>query len=360
MAEGSSNEVSISQPTPPTEPKDSPDDSHISSHRDETPQIAPDHWLQDLELLHQYCTSTYRTLSGRNDVHDMWQIIIPRIAFSCDFLMHGLLALSALHLAHLQQYKRRRYYIISTYHQNLAIGGFRSALPNVTQQSADSVMVSAIIIALFAFASSAMKSTDPNESFTLNEVAELLVLVRGIEDTLAAGNTRRWVYEGPLASMLMVPGGDRANPTTSAKDREIFSTHFAEVQKLIDRRKDDFPPEVVASLNEGLVELERTYEVMLKSNPVMNSGYIMRWPNVISMDFLFLIQQRNPIALIILSLFCAMLHYHEDRWIWYQWPARVIDLSRQSLDPEWHKWIEWPKDVAAKNMKYINNEHYGS
>lgn len=283
----------------------------------------------------------------------MWQITIPGIAFSCHFLMHGLLALAALHLANIQLYKRRRYYIISTYHQNLALGGFRSTLPNVTQQSADSVLVSAIIIALFAFASSAMKSTDPNESFTLNEVAELLVLVRGIEETLAAGNTRTWVREGPLASMLKIPYVKEA---PSPRARDIFFQHLTDIQELIHRRKEEFPPEVVSTLNEALAELIKTYEIMLLSVPVMNSGYIMRWPNVISMSFLHLIQQRNPIALIILCFFCAMLHFHEARWIWNQWGGRVVDLSKQSMDEEWHKWIDWPKDVIEKNMKYANNE----
>lgn len=281
---------------------------------------------------------------------DLWQNTIPRIACRYDYLMHGLLAVSALHLAHLQPSKQRQYYIISTYHQNHAIAGFRNAIPTATQENADSAFLASILIASFAFASAAAKSEDPQEHFTLSDVAEILILIRGIEETLAAGITRQWVYEGPLALMLQVPTGPPDDAL--AKEDMIFLPHLEELHRLVERRAEEMPPHAVVSLNESLHELDTTYEIMMWARPISNSGFVMRWPNVISMNFLALVQDRHPIALVILAYFCAMMHYHEERWFWHRWGARVIDLIKKNLDSDWQKWVEWPADIIEKNMKF--------
>ena len=47
----------------------------------------------------QWCTTTYRSVSRNSTVEGIWQGVVPREAMRHPFLMHGILALSALHLA---------------------------------------------------------------------------------------------------------------------------------------------------------------------------------------------------------------------------------------------------------------------
>lgn len=54
--------------------------------------------LSDLELMHFYTASTSLTLSNAPSRRNVWQSVVPQIAFSHDFLLHGLLAFAALHL----------------------------------------------------------------------------------------------------------------------------------------------------------------------------------------------------------------------------------------------------------------------
>ena len=284
----------------------------------------------------------------------MWQIAVPRIAFSCDFLMHGILAFAALHLGHLQPETRARQLIVSSYHQNLSLSGFRAALSSLNQKNADSIMASSVLIALFAFASSAMKATNPNETFTLDDVADLLVLLRGINDTLASGESGRWVSEGALRPMVVDPAVRGEIPE---HEKLVFFPKLAEIRELIEQRKTEYSAEVAETLLQGLMQLEKTHEVMLWMDTVMDSGYIMLWPNTIPLSFLSLLRKRHPLALIILCFFCALLHYSEDRWIWHGWAPRVLDLAAQALDPEWQKWVDWPRDIVEKNIKYARQDY---
>lgn len=55
--------------------------------------------VRELELMHKYSTETYKSLCTSNSGHYVWQIAIPRMALQYDFLMNGILALGALHIA---------------------------------------------------------------------------------------------------------------------------------------------------------------------------------------------------------------------------------------------------------------------
>lgn len=78
----------------------------------------------------------------------------------------------------------------------------------------------------------------------------------------------------------------------------------------------------------------------------------MLWGNFVSENFVRLLQNQNPGALVILALFCAMQSFFEERWIWAKWPIQVVRLIRQIVEPEWYEWIDWSADVIEKNLKY--------
>ena len=56
--------------------------------------------LVDLEFLHNYCTSTALTLHRDPPTIRLWSITVPEFGFIHDYVMHGILALSALHLGY--------------------------------------------------------------------------------------------------------------------------------------------------------------------------------------------------------------------------------------------------------------------
>lgn len=87
----------------------------VSSANAATPQ---DLNLDDLELLHNFCTFTYTTMSDDGAVRNFWKYTVVRIGVCCDYVMRAILAVSALHMAH-HQPERRVFFInrAITYHQ---------------------------------------------------------------------------------------------------------------------------------------------------------------------------------------------------------------------------------------------------
>ncbi|KAH9886522.1 hypothetical protein F4778DRAFT_469199 [Xylariomycetidae sp. FL2044] len=115
-----------------------PSSSAIAASRN-SPGLTPDGFearrLLELRLMHQWATSTYKTMcSIPEDVHYL-QEVMPREALGHDYLLNGILAVSALHLAihHRPDARARRQYL------NLAMelydrgsGSFRTHLGHVT------------------------------------------------------------------------------------------------------------------------------------------------------------------------------------------------------------------------------------
>lgn len=62
------------------------------------------------------------------DENQIWRDALPRIALQTSYLMHGILALSALHIAYSHPGDRNRYLQAFDRHQSVALASFREAL----------------------------------------------------------------------------------------------------------------------------------------------------------------------------------------------------------------------------------------
>ena len=84
----------------------------------------------DLELMHHYCTVTCNTLTLREDARHVWRVIIPIEGYSNKYVMHGLLAIGALHRAFLCRNppQKERYVKASAYHLTTGLKEFREII----------------------------------------------------------------------------------------------------------------------------------------------------------------------------------------------------------------------------------------
>lgn len=95
--------------------------------------------LSDLELLHNYVTSTAFTLHTDPALKALWRINAAQLGFQNDFVMRGILALSALHLSRFRP-ERRDFYMSQALLQHQA--GLRMTtglLSSITKENCSAV-----------------------------------------------------------------------------------------------------------------------------------------------------------------------------------------------------------------------------
>lgn len=91
----------------------------------------------DKLLFHHYVNSTSWSIAHSNTEH-MWQATVLELASQHPFLLHGILAVAALHLAH-NQLANNDLVIRASHHQSIAMPLFRTAISNPTKENCDAV-----------------------------------------------------------------------------------------------------------------------------------------------------------------------------------------------------------------------------
>ena len=104
--------------------------------------------------------------------------------------------------------------------------------------------------------------------------------------------------------------------------------------------------EYLSSLSGALVELSRAFSKAeaARSRSVFTmwtAVYI--WPVQVSQEFLDLLKERDPAALILLAHYCILfVPLEEKHWYMKGYSRRLLSRIYNKLDEEWRTWLQWP------------------
>ena len=255
--------------------------------------------------------------------------------------MHGLLAISALHLAWLHPNQRGESKSLAYLQQQQALPLYQSAMDHADETTCHALFAFASILAVLEFA--APECPDGLMFLVPEDNAELpawLHLVRGGCSLLYT----LWplILEGPMKPLI----GLGQDPTDIAKGPDdhhltallpLFSSHSA----------------VLAA---DLVELE-VYSASLDvlrwvfTLPYVNESsftyryLIQLWPAKVPQNLIAWLNERRPGALILLACYCVLLDRVQNCWYVEGRAAQLMSHVRANLDPGLWTWIQWPLQV---------------
>jgi hypothetical protein len=163
---------------------DSPHNSSITQDESESGSGTPAGVLPqatrmlETRLFHQYMTSTYHTLSQDGLSANHLSMNIPLMATSCSYLLDGIYALSALHLASIETENRVSWLDAALRYQSQACSGLGKVLPGITAPDYEPAFVTSIFIMLFAMGYRVI-SIDSQPPDPLSAVREVRTLISG-------------------------------------------------------------------------------------------------------------------------------------------------------------------------------------
>ncbi|KUJ13438.1 uncharacterized protein LY89DRAFT_622311 [Mollisia scopiformis] len=300
--------------------------------------------VNNLELLHHYTTTTSITLSARPELQQIWQQVVPRLAFAHNFLLHGILAFSALHLAHLQPERKALLYAEASAHHDLGLHMFQTAMTCITPQNCDACFAFSSIIAAYAWASSNETGDLFFSDLSTSEVnVEWVSLLRGVHTLLQVAG--EWMTNGPMSLMLQ----DRHI------DPELANAVDSEVSaKLIALRQLCFSP----GLNVKDAEvLEKTLILLQEAHGLIASSSIDHeidavlvvygWPIQVPEAFFTMVKEQRPEALVVLAHYSLLLNKVNQLWYMKGMSRRLLKTIHGKLGKEWESWITWPLQLLV-------------
>ncbi|KAF3802089.1 hypothetical protein GCG54_00012335 [Colletotrichum gloeosporioides] len=264
------------------------------------------------------------------------------------FLMEGLLSLSASHCAHLEPLASWDYTEAATKYQISGILGYRSALNCIDGNNYEAVFAFSIILIIMGFgmpsASQERQSVTP-----LDHITSIFELLKGVEITtqtygemikfgmfkplFLTVNTHS-VDNGQQGFAVAVPWRDAKAAMTRLRERVDIVTKYVGVD--------------VREIYIGAIDgLELSFlEVELKGG----ISHVVAWPILSGKDLIDLLKRKDPMALLLWAHYGVLTLVVHNYWWGKDFGVRLIDglcSTLHSLDPEWMIWTEWARYCAS-------------
>ena len=309
------------------------------STRSETSESAePPIGLEEMELLHHFSTSTCYTITRLPVNQTVWQIKVPQIAFSFPFLLRSVLALSALHLAFLNPERHDYYVAQANLHHDIALRTVSAVMCNLNDHNAPAVYLFSTITALISCAQPRL----PDDLWISGEKdIEWLSLLRGIRSIIDAGGDN--LKYGILEPMLK--NGWRRGRAWAARPPGNWA-HLDHLRYLLEERVSD--KTVCQHYLNAVDDMKKSFATVAEiGHRNCETADVFIWLMRVSDDYLHLLRQRKPEAMVIFSYFCVITY--ELEWAWWM-QGLSIHLMRGiyfALDDEYRGWLKWP-------MKQLN------
>jgi hypothetical protein len=271
---------------------------------------------------------------------DVWRNVVPEEAVRHNFLMDGLLALSALHLAFENQETRWRYTEIAIHYQNSGLRQYTDALKQITVDNSHALFAYAIITTILALAlpGSCQETDVPSCIESLVSMFELLqgisIISQASGGSLRTGKFGLLFREVPLELERPVPAPNVVDAMVNLRKRAGSVAKYVEPGRL----------EVYLS---GIDSLELVFGSVVASKYL---GCIMAWPATINGKLLELFKRSDPMAQLIFLHYSVLLLYTHDRWWGRNFGLRIIKgltASISAIDPEWASCTGWVSDNSA-------------
>ncbi|KAL2817485.1 hypothetical protein BDW59DRAFT_175441 [Aspergillus cavernicola] len=290
--------------------------------------------MRKLELIHKYSTETYQSLCNSSADFYIWQIVVPRKALSHDFLMNGILAIASLHTASSMDPSGALTYINTAleYH-NQTLTPFRHAIDDINSENCDAVFAHSVVTTIISIALPHL-TTEKDERVGMTEKIILATeLLQGVSKILSI--CRPW-----LKLKLFTSESDFWERSNIGLDSETQSA-LNNLSALTDEVAN---PEQQSVLKEALKTLQHCFNRYANSRDI---APILAWLATAEKEFVYALKCRQPLALLILMYWGALLHELHGRVWWAKGSgsALVLELLAElrSYPFRWDGILLWPK-----------------
>lgn len=309
------------------------DGSSADSHFSDTER-------ERLRLMHNYTLHTAKSLVELSIPEDrdqtIWMNFAVELALENDLVLHGLLSLSALHLA-LQGVSKRKNTILAVHHHDVGLALFRSNLSNITGHNYDCIFAFNCINMLYAFGIQRCSESTTNALERIHQVLTLIYNSRPITKShMEMLKRSRW-------SVMMLP-----EPWPSLEQRlpDEMETMLA---RLIQRASVTATTAKQAEIYITVIQALR-YVLILTSISRPAQVCLVMFSMMAPVEYWDLIQRHDPLALAVLANYAVSLYWLGGN-VWLEgWGKETIDAVHAVLAPEWHDCIAWALRETETSM----------
>lgn len=311
-----------------------------SQNRSPTPQSDSQFasYLVDLDLTHQYLTSTCSTLWGSDTGRLIWRDDVFRMALANPYLLAGLLATAAMHKIAVSG-TSPELENIALRKQTEALEGLRLGLQSIDAASCDDVFALSTLVTFWTFASrtlparlSLLSTAESHQEPSQSAIAQFIHVLRRVKPLRAlTRQSRPWLRAGKIAGLLQKPDLESLPKLSVDTERAL-----GELDNQLQQNSA-----LSASSTGDLPAFSMRYMFLISGCPEM-SEMLVGWPIQASPQLIEGLKSRDHAALTLLAYWGVCFDAMDARWWSSGWSrALVLEVSRIVQAP-WLELLRWP------------------
>ena len=294
-----------------------------------------------LELFNNLFSKEFQSFeeSGHQDI--MPTAIYVKYALTTPYLMHQVLATSALELSIRTADSRILYREFATGFQNRALSLFNESNPvlEVTEENYILMFLFSSMVGAHLLCDALHYQRESLEGF-IDTFTQCLSVYRGvlaiIKQCRHLLSTTELEPRLKLAEVLMQPTDTSGSECDALKD-------------LVDSA--DVSPSSRKAYREAVLYLQKVFDVQRSaSESRTRMPLAFAWPLYVSPDFLDFLSQSQAEALVILAHYAVLLHRGRDLWLIGDSGRFLIESICESLGSGWQEWLEFPKEALREDL----------
>lgn len=296
--------------------------------------------VDDLQLMHHFSTVLAYDLANQQtgEALALWQKHAVELGFKHDFLLRGLLAVSALHQSYLNPHLKPEFDLKASTHQSIAIHSFQEVLGNVNETNCHALFAFSCVIIVLSFASS---SKDKASDFQ-TDVLHWIYLLRGCNEVLK-------LYREILRSSFLKPLLDELHYAENHSAHNIEDVeHITELFTLCKEARlgdKDRAQACTLAIHALLSTFVQASILRKRGEGTVLASFV--WSVNLPPVFLDMLHEKQPETLIILAHYCVLMYWGEvqDTWFLIGWARYMMDTIKELTPLEWHEHLSWPDSI---------------
>lgn len=302
----------------------------------------------DLQLLHHYSTCSCLQFAPNSALHRCWTVHVPELSFDHPYLLRQILAVAALH-----KYKSAKdsqsLRDAALSHRTTALELVKPVLSTTyAPVSAIAIFAFAGLTAICAYGELSIQLQDHGDAVDIvNQLIVCFSLNRGISTIVDAHKDQ--IAGGWAEDMISL----RMNARHSRlQTRDLRLAHAEIMHNLIEKYVlDNKKRAVYVQVTDSCLDY---IQILLSQQDHDDDIYflIMAWPNEVDEVYMQDLDQRDPIALIVLAHYAVLMSLRPKLWWLSGWSDLLLRQLTSSLPTEFQLYLEWPRNMMeAANVR---------
>ena len=290
----------------------------------------------NLRLMHHFAVSAHSLIAPTSEAIAVWRDLVPQLAFEYGFLLHGVLAVSALHLSLTSQVNKLANSALALRHYTAALALFRPHLNSITSSNICPLFAFSCIVPAFIFGYPHV-STFPSNP--LPEMFEMFSVMRGCSGIVRSGS--QWLRRSSFKHLLIPPQTDPSQALPTEIERALTGLLACNDQTTTQPAIRDAYITAIEILRESF-----QLAANMPGEKVAGLPFPIRMP----IEVLTMMREGDPMALIILAHYGIILHWLD--WVpWMAgWGRQTVNAINETVGEEWRVYIAWPIEELERTV----------